>query len=201
MVEFALVGGLFFFLVFSVINAGFFLYGRGAVEHAADVGMATIAAEGDCSGAGGVCAPIPTGCANSADAATGDEVAICRMDQAGLTTTALIKVTGVQVWLIAQNSNGSQIDTCNSGGMSPGSGSFPCNAYTCGVSGTLACENQYNAYGTPQGTLEWPASQRNVSTADANFGRLVINFQYSLLVTPQVISMSTSNVFRLEPQQ
>ena len=74
MVEFALVGGLFFFVVFSIVNAGFFLYGRNAMQYAADVGTATLAAEGDCTSASGICAIPPAGCAANADA-----VAICRM--------------------------------------------------------------------------------------------------------------------------
>ena len=105
LVEFSLVGGLFFFLVFSIVNAGFFLYGRGAVEHAADVGMAAIAAEGGCTGGGGVCATIPASCLNGNDTTADypDELAICRMDQAGLTTTPFIKVTSIYVYLIQQN--------------------------------------------------------------------------------------------------
>jgi hypothetical protein len=189
LVEFSLVGGLFFFLVFSIVNAGFFLYGRGAVEHAADVGTATIAAEGDCTGAGGICAPIPSGCVNSGGTATGDQVAICRMDLAGLTTTPFIKVTTIYVYLIQQNANGTQVDSCNSSGT--GTGSLPCNA---------AQYNEYDVYGNVISS-SWPASSRNVSTGDANFGRLVINFQYALIATNQTFSESTSNVFRLEPQQ
>ena len=189
LVEFSLVGGLFFFLVFSIVNAGFFLYGRGAVEHAADVGMATIAAEGDCTGAGGICVPIAAGCTNSGDQANADEVAICRMDQAGLTTTPFIQVTSIYVWLIQQNPNGTQVDTCNTQGT--GTGSSPCNAPQY---------NEYNVTGTVIAS-SWPVGDRNVSTDDANFARLVINFQYSLLATSGTFSLSTSNVFRLEPQQ
>ena len=79
LVEFALVGSLFFALIFSIINAGFFLYGRNAVQHAADIGVATIAAEGNYD--------------NSVDPAPNDadQVAISRMGPAGLITTPLIK--------------------------------------------------------------------------------------------------------------
>ena len=47
LVEFAIVGGLLFFLIFSVMNAGFYLYGANAMQYAADIGTATIAAEGN----------------------------------------------------------------------------------------------------------------------------------------------------------
>ena len=41
------MGGLLFFLIFSVMNAGFYLYGANAMQYAADIGVATIAAEGN----------------------------------------------------------------------------------------------------------------------------------------------------------
>ena len=192
LVEFSLVGGLFFFLVFSIVNAGFFLYGRGAVEHAADVGMAAIAAEGGCTGGGGVCATIPASCLNANDTTADypDELAICRMDQAGLTTTPFIKVTSIYVYLIQQNPDGTQVDSCNSAGT--GTGNLPCNA---------AQFNEYDVSGNLITATAWPATSRNVSTADANFGRLTINFTYNLIATSGQFSLSTSNVFRLEPQQ
>ncbi len=193
LVEFSLVGGLFFFLVFSIVNAGFFLYGRGAVEYAADVGTTTIAAEGGCTGGGGVCVTLPASCAGYTDATVynyPDEVAICRMDQAGLTTTPLIKVTSIYVYLIKQNANGTQVDSCNSSGT--GTGNLPCNATQF---------NEYDVSGNLLSGTGWPATSRNVSTNDANFGRLVINFQYAVIATAETFSESTSNVFRLEPQQ
>jgi Flp pilus assembly protein TadG len=86
LVEFAIVGGLLFFLIFSVMNAGFYLYGANAMQYAADIGVATIAAEGNYDNTG---IPAP----NNADT-----IAIARMDTDGLNSTPLVKVTGVDIY-------------------------------------------------------------------------------------------------------
>ncbi len=86
LVEFAIVGGLLFFLIFSVMNAGFYLYGTNAMQYAADIGVAAIAAEGNYDNTG---IPQP----NNADT-----VAIARMDSDGLTSTPLVTVTEVDVY-------------------------------------------------------------------------------------------------------
>jgi Flp pilus assembly protein TadG len=86
LVEFGIVGGLLFFLIFSVMNAGFYLYGANAMQYAADIGVATIAAEGNYDNTG---IPQP----NNADT-----VAIARMDSDGLISTPLVKVTEVDVY-------------------------------------------------------------------------------------------------------
>src|ERR1700733_839131 len=86
LVEFAIVGGLLFFLIFSVMNAGFYLYGANAMQYAADIGVATIAAEGNYSNNS---IPAPN---NS------DTVAIARMDSDGLQNTPLVKVTQVDIY-------------------------------------------------------------------------------------------------------
>ena len=78
LVEFAIVGGLLFFLIFSVMNAGFYLYGANAMQYAADIGVATIAAEGNYDNTG---IPQP----NNADT-----VAIARMNSDGLSSTPLV---------------------------------------------------------------------------------------------------------------
>ena len=158
LVEFALAGSLFFFLVFSIANAGFFLFGRGAMEHAADIGAATIAAEDRCLASGGICAVPPPGCVG----ANADQVAICRMDAAGLTTTPLFSVSSVDLYLL-QQTNGAPVDACSRTPESlNGSGSLPCVAQTCNSSGTselvtgptaVWCLDPYNATGTAIGSV------------------------------------------------
>jgi hypothetical protein len=183
MVEFALVGGLFFFLVFSIMNAGFFLYGRGAVQYAADIGVATIAAEGNCPAENGSsCQPDPAGCSIAGSDA--DQVALCRMDQAGLTTTPLFKVTQIVVWEESEQANGTFANV------------------TSGCPGG-PCEDIYNVYGTVVnngGTAPWPPNDRNVSPNNSSFVELSITYQYSLLVSPGTFTLTTNNIFRLEPQ-
>ena len=183
-VEFALVGGLFFFLVFSIVNAGFFLYGRAAIEHAADVGVATISEEDRCMAANlGLCIAFPTGCPNATEPSTAAEVAICQMDQAGLTSTALITVTQIDVWKETQQSNGTFINDIDI-------------SHCAGP-----CENVYDVKGDVLNNA-WPPISRSVNGANGpDFAKLVITFKYSLIATSGSFTMSTSNVFRLEPQK
>jgi hypothetical protein len=210
MVEFALVGGLFFFLIFSIMNAGFFLYSRSAVEHAADVGMQTLAAEGSCTVAsldGVPCAVVPSGCSVSNNNYA-DAIAICRMDAAGLTTTALITVTQVAIWRVTQQSPGIPQSTCGSGGT--GFGTSPCMSLTCSTNGGpgtggAACENIYTYPGEvpTQTQNQWPDASRDVSVGSGDFAELQIAFSYRIAGMPGAtsISMTTTNVFRLEPQE
>lgn len=172
MVEFALVGSLFFFLIFSVVNAGFFLFGRNAIQHAADVGVAAIAAEGNCSNG--------TNCTGS-DA---DQVGISRMVGAGLKSTPLISVTEIDVWHELQSTGGILSDDTT--GCSGG----PCeNRYD--VNGNVLNSG---------GTIPWPPSGRNVTHASADFAKLVITYSYRLLVGTTTFTLTTNNTFRLEPQ-
>ena len=183
LVEFALVGGLFFFLIFSIVNGAFFLYGRGAIEHAADVGVATLAAEGNCNGG-------PNCLLSNAD-----QVAISRMGAAGLTTTALFTVTEIDIYRETQNANGTLSDdtTCNSTTNPPFA--------SPDTGGTTLCENRYMTNGAQiGGSLPWPPSARNVTQGSSDFARLVVTYRYSLLVTSGSFTLSTDNVFRLEPQ-
>ena len=169
LVEFAIVGGLLFFLIFSVMNAGFYLYGANAMQYAADIGVAAIAAEGNYDNTG---IPQP----NNADT-----VAIARMDSDGLQSTPLVRVTEVDVY--KENVVG--------GVFSDATG---CAA---GV-----CENRYNADGTLYSgtTVQWSPAARNVGPTP-DYAKLVIHFQYSLLIGTTTFMSTTVNLFRLEPQQ
>jgi hypothetical protein len=194
MVEFALVGGIFFFLLFSVVNAGLFLYGRNSISYAADVGIAGIAEEGDCAAyeAGTTCVQAPAGCPTS----SADDVGICRMDAAGLTSQPLITVTEVDIWREVAGSN-----TCDSTGNNPGTGNQPCNDSTCGT-GSAPCEDSYTATGTQVGNYNWPPGIRNTNQSTApDFARLVISYKYTFVASTATFTLTDSTVFRLEPQQ
>ena len=173
LVEFAIVGGLLFFLIFSIMNAGFYLYGANAMQYSADIGVATIAAEGNYENN---LAPFP----NNADT-----VAITRMDSVGLKSTPLVTVTEVDIYK----------ETVTAGVFS--------NASTCGSGGTTLCENIYNAAGVLQngvaGVALWDPSTRNV-TISPDFAKLVIKFSYTLLIGTTTFNSTTVNLFRLEPQ-
>ncbi len=163
------MGGLLFFLIFSVMNAGFYLYGANAMQYAADIGVATIAAEGNYDNTG---IPQP----NNADT-----IAISRMDSDGLTSTPLITVTEVDVYK----------ETVSAGVFSDATGC------TAGV-----CENQYNADGTVKlgTTIQWSPAVRNVGPTP-DYAKMVIHFQYTLLIGTTTFNSTTVNLFRLEPQQ
>jgi Flp pilus assembly protein TadG len=167
LVEFAIVGGLLFFLIFSVMNAGFYLYGANAMQYAADIGVATIAAEGNYNNTG---IPQP----NNADT-----VAIARMDRDGLTSTPLVSVTEIDIYK----------ETVTSGVFSDATG---CAAGTC--------VNKYTATGTVIGTVQWSPAVRNVGPTP-DYAKLVIHFQYTLLIGTTTFNSTTINLFRLEPQQ
>jgi hypothetical protein len=200
MVEFALVGGIFFFVLFSTVNAGLFLYDRNSISYAADVGIAAIAAEGNCAAyaAGTTCVQPPAGC----PASNADDVGICRMDAAGLTSQPLLTVTEIDIWRETAGSN-----TCNSTGSGSG-GNQPCNDSTCDTSqdgpgtGTAPCEDSYTATGTQVGNDNWPPKIRNVNQSTApDFARLVVTYTYTFAGTNASFHLTDSTVFRLEPQQ
>lgn len=175
LVEFAIVGGLLFFLIFSVMNAGFYLYGANAMQYAADIGVATIAAEGDYSNP---LAPTP----NQADT-----VAIARMITDGLNSTPLVTVTEIDIWK----------ENVSSGGVFSDDTADP----LCGAGG--ACENIYNAQGVLQnpvaGNPPWQPDVRDVG-ATPDYAKLVIHFKYTLLIGTTTFNSTTLNLFRLEPQ-
>ena len=144
------MGGLLFFLIFSVMNAGFYLYGANAMQYAADIGVATIAAEGNYDNTG---YPAP----NNADT-----IAIARMDTDGLNSTPLVTVTAVDIY---KENVVAGVFTMRA-------------AASAGV-----CENQYSATGAVKG---WRRSSgvpavRNVGPTP-DYAKLVIHFQYSLLI-------------------
>ncbi len=172
LVEFAIVGGLLFFLIFSIMNAGFYLYGANAMQYSADIGVATIAAEGNYDNT------------SIAQPNNSDTVAISRMDAVGLNSTPLVKVTEVDVYKEIEQANGSFLD-----------------ATTCG-SGSSLCENVYSASGTltsSAGTY-WNPAIRNVGPTP-DYAKLVIKFSYTLLIGTTTFNSTTYNLFRLEPQQ
>jgi Flp pilus assembly protein TadG len=166
LVEFAIVGGLLFFLIFSVMNAGFYLYGANAMQYAADIGVATIAAEGNYNNLG---IPAP----NNADT-----IAIARMDSDGLNSTPLVKVTQVDVY----------------------KESVTAGVFSDALCGGVTCENQYTASGALIGTQKWNPAVRNVGP-QPDYAKLIIHFQYTLLIGTTTFNSTTVNLFRLEPQQ
>jgi Flp pilus assembly protein TadG len=181
MVEFALVSGLFFFLLFSVVNAGIFLYSRNTIEYAADVGVAKIAVEGDAAST-----ILPPG--DAAGSYNADQVAILYMDAAGVTSIPLVTVT--------------EIDVCQE---TPSGGTYSPTPAQC-ASGSYAQANRYTRTGAilPLGntTVPWPETLRNVgSVPGPDFACLVITYQYHLMASNTTFTLTASTIFRLEPRE
>jgi hypothetical protein len=81
-------------------------------------------------------------------------------------------------------------------------GTQPCNDTNDPSLCHGACENRYEVNGSlvPGTTVMWQPIARNVGSNNADFVRLVIYYRYALIATSGYLSMSTDNVFRLEPQ-
>lgn len=186
-VEFGLVAPLFFFLLFSVVNGGIFLASRGAIQHAADVGAAEIAAEGQSANGNG-----PTSCGTSVD-----QVAICEMDAAGLNNTILTQVYAVTVQeMVPSGSSGTLV-------VAPS---------TCGGSGNEPCMDEYSSTGTVMEDY-WPPSDRDVTEGGGgpNYAELSVIYTFTAVgnfVTlgrnpsgfPPTGGLRATVIFRLEPQ-
>jgi len=173
MVEFALVAPIFFFTVFSTVNGGLFLFARNSIEHAADIGMTTFAADG------------PT--ADSSSPLAGDNLAFSRMDAAGLTTTFLANITSVTLTKVSQS--GAPISTCALGG---GPGSHVCSETYDVDNGNVLPGQDY-----------WPPASRNATTSGGapDYAQLTVNYKYSSFGFNWSIATTVTNNFRLEPQE
>ena len=171
LVEFAIVGGLLFFLIFAIMNAGFYLYGANAMQYAADIGVATIAAEGNYSNPA---APAP----NNADT-----VALSRMIAVGLNSTPLVKVTEVDIYK----------ETVTAGVFSDASDlRRRQHALREHLQRAAACSRVAGC--------NWNPAVRNVGPTP-DYAKLVIKFSYTLLIGTTTFNSTTVNLFRLEPQQ
>jgi hypothetical protein len=180
MVEFALIAPLFFFLFFSVINGGIFLFSRSAIQHSANSGSVQWATQGSASGA--------------------DAAAFNAMDSNGLKNIVLTKVSQVTLQLMSQNSTTGVLtaaSTCGSGGTQLCEQVFtPSAGGTCPVAG-WTCTTQ-----------NWPASARNDGEDGLggglgnppDFAQATIYYSYSTIGSFATFHLTANIVFRLEPQ-
>lgn len=179
-VEFALIAPLFFFLFFTVINGGIFLFSRGAIQHSANSGSVQWATQGSASGA--------------------DAAAFNAMDSNGLKNTVLTKVTQVTLQLMNQNSTTGALTAaqdCGSIGASLCEEVYtPAAGGTCPVTG-WNCTTQ-----------NWPASARNDGEDGLggglgdppNFAKLTIYYSYHTIGSFANFNLTANVIFRLEPQ-
>ncbi|MGO8687678.1 MAG: TadE/TadG family type IV pilus assembly protein [Candidatus Dormibacteria bacterium] len=200
MVEFALVMPVFFGAIWAVINGGFLLYSMNAVAHSALIGTDSIGAYANDPGA--------------------DVYSIQRMAAAGLDTTALVRVTEIDVEELQDNP---------SGGYMESNGNPVIQTGCTGVRGFPAtdCVDRY-VFSGPVSSLTvtaldpaspctdisqcppWTPESRSVSDdatgqspqgIGTSYAALVIHYNYSFFGAPAGgLSLTSTSTFRLEPQ-
>ena len=168
--EFALVAPIFLFLIFSVVNGGLFLYARADIQHAADLGAAEIAAEGNTP-------------------ATADQVAIHLMDQAGLSNTILTQVTKVTLQQEAQVKSGGQVV------LQPDAADLNVYLPDCQPLAYSSC-----VVSQPWPPADRNVGQGGGLQASPDFARLTIYYTFTAIGGVATFSGTASVVFRLQPQ-
>ncbi len=201
MVEFALVMPVFFGAIWAVINGGFLLYSMNAVAHSALIGTDSIGAYANDPGA--------------------DVYSIQRMAAAGLDTTALVRVTEIDVEELQDNPSGGlhgeQRQPGHPDGLHRGVRGFP----------ATDCVDRY-VFSGPVSSLTvtaldpaspctdisqcppWTPESRSVSDdatgqspqgIGTSYAALVIHYNYSFFGAPAGgLSLTSTSTFRLEPQ-
>jgi hypothetical protein len=186
-VEFAIVAPLFFFLFFSVINGGIFLFSRGAIQHAADAGAVQWATQGQA-------VPVLVGGVETGGA---DADAFAAMDSNGLKNIVLTTVTEVTLQLMNQSST--------TGALTPASN---CGGGLCEEVYTPAIGGTWPTTGWNCTTQNWPASARNDGEDGRggglgdppDYAELTIYYSYSTIGSFANFHLTADVVFRLEPQ-
>jgi Flp pilus assembly protein TadG len=177
-IEFALAAPIFFFIFFSIINGGLLLFSRNAIQHAADVGAAEIAAQG-----------------NSGNA---DQLAMQEMNGAGLNNAVLTKVTAITV------QKEDQVGTASSQTLNPdttGCGGSPCEMQYTYTGVTGAAPSGY----TCTGTCTWPSTSRIVSQTvglggNPDFALVTVKYTFATIGHFTTFQLTAKVVLRLEPQ-
>jgi hypothetical protein len=168
--EFALVAPIFLFLIFSVVNGGIFLYARADIQHAADLGAAEIAAEGNTP-------------------ATADQIAIHLMDQAGLSNTILTQVTKVTLQREDQVKSGGQVV------LQPDATELDVYLPACQPLAYSSC-----VVTQPWPPADRNVGQGGGLQASPDYARLTIYYTFTAIGGVATFSGSASVVFRLQPQ-
>ena len=168
--EFALVAPIFLFLIFSAVNGGIFLYARADIQHAADLGAAEIAAEGNTP-------------------ATADQIAIHLMDQAGLSNTILTQVTKVTLQREDQVKSGGQVV------LQPDATELDVYLPACQPLAYSSC-----VVTQPWPPADRNVGQGGGLQASPDYARLTIYYTFTAIGGVATFSGSASVVFRLQPQ-
>jgi Flp pilus assembly protein TadG len=176
LVEFALVGPVFFVVLFGALNAGLLMFSVNAADQTANVGAHQLAALGDYVGSppAGSSLPNPT---------TADAIALEAMQRTGLNSAGTASAVSYRI---------TKLDPTT---LQP---------YYNGTNCTVAMGGCYWVYtvSTASWSGDWAAGtgQRNTASATADYVRLDVNYTYSWLIGVGVSHFTATRVFRLEPQ-
>ncbi len=195
LVEFMIVAPVFFFTIFAMIDGGLLLYSINAVDQSTTVGSNSIAG---------------LGLASNADIAS-----IQKMATAGLQTTALIKVTEIDVQELVTNATNDgfsvhadgtpKIQTGCAGGPTGVDGANECvNRYTFSGSAVVATDawsSCASSSGDPSQCPPWPPSVRNVVNGLSSFVALKVSYSYRFFTdVGGNFNLTALKTFRLEPE-
>jgi hypothetical protein len=172
MVEFALVGPLFFVLLFGAVNCGLVLFSINAADQAANVGVQQLAALGDYLG-------TPPAGSNLPDPSNADDIALYEMQKVGLDSTGNTTVISYQVTKLDPS-------TLQTDVTSP----CPCvHAYTVAT-------QSWSGNWAPCG-----CGARNTTSTGADYIRLDVTYSYQWLFgAGPALQLTATRVIRLEPQ-
>ncbi len=187
LVEFALVGPVFFLVLFAMIDGGMLLYTVNAVDQSATIGSNSIAALGRVHDA--------------------DIQALTKMQSAGLTTTPLIKVTEIDVEELVTNANGDSFATNADGspqietGCTNGPNGGECVDRYQFSGGTIVALDEASGCTDTSLCPPWPPLARDVSNGQSSFVGLVISYSYTFFThVGPTFNLTATKTFRLEPQ-
>jgi TadE-like protein len=197
LVEFAIVAPVFFFVIFAMIDGGFFLFSVNAVDQATTVGSNAIAGLGKVS---------------SADITAMQRIAA----SAGLETTSLVTVKELDVEELVTNATTDGFTVHADGTPVIQTG---CTGGPTGTDGTNECIDQYKFGGSGSnppivvinGTClssvdasqcpPWPPSSRDITNGESSFVALKVSYSYRFLTgISGTVNLFTTKTFRLEPE-
>jgi|HubBroStandDraft_6_1064221.scaffolds.fasta_scaffold393233_3 hypothetical protein len=185
MVEFALVGPLFFILLFGAVNGGLILFSINAADQTANIGVQQLAALGDY-----VCPAPPSpppqcaGEPSSGQPWTADDIALNEISKAGLDSTGNAQVVSYK---ITKLSSPSLTDACST-----------VDCYHMYTAATQSWSGNWFPGGTD--STDQPVNRVTTSTG-ADFLRLDVTYSYQWLFGGgPAIQLTATRIIRLEPQ-
>ncbi|MBV8527783.1 MAG: pilus assembly protein [Candidatus Dormibacteraeota bacterium] len=178
--EFAIVGGLFFFLVFAAIDFGLMMFVNNAASQSAQMGMITLADEGTTPSA--------------------DTDSVQSIVSAGIGTTGIGTLDEIDVYktYVCDQQSPSNPSVCTTPTLQP-DGTIIVD--TNGCTGGVACVNQYSASGTCLNTCPWPASARSNRLASITTMGVTLKYHFDYLgIKWPRQSFTQTRYFRVEPR-